>query len=164
MVNITNLKNVNEIYEERYIAIGKITFSIPKNTPLVRNIKDFLRIKARKKYKAWYSMLIVPRTYGSRNGVKIAENTVGKYLFGVPGTRGAIKLRYNYADPVQAGMDTFEVEIKIPADSPVEAFAILKKIVDLYPTASITNKDIRKMKKKYEWRNKLYAKNISHIR
>lgn len=148
MMSIAAFTKGFEGYKEKFITIGKMEFVIPEYTPIIRNVKDFLRAEA-KKEKAWYSKIIAPKNYGERNGMKIAENTVGRYLFGVPGTQGAVRIKFEELPQQEIGMSRFAVTISIPASAPIEAFAMLKKILDKHKKVVLTIEEIEKMKSEY---------------
>lgn len=134
--------------KEKYITVGAIIFKIPKGVKLVRNLKDFFRQEMKKRFLNWYNMEIIPTEFGKRNGKIIPVDTLGRKIFGVPGTKGSIKFRFRQAGDT-ATEDIFKVTVKLPEDMPFEAILALKTICGDYKSASMPADYIEKLKKRY---------------
>jgi hypothetical protein len=125
------------------IKIGNFEVSIDKNLKLARNVKDVLKEQFKKQFKSIYTKPYVTGylRYGSRNGIRIAENTIGRYVFGVPGTRGNIIIKHKHIEETE-NQSILKISIYLPVEAPIEAIVALKTIIDEFNkgTVNITTK------------------------
>lgn len=146
------------------IKIGTFEVAIDKNLKLARNIKDILREQFKKQFKSTYTRPYVAGHihYGSRNGVKIAENTIGRYVFGVPGTKGNIIIKHKHLRETEK-QSILQISIYLPTEAPIEAIVALKVIVDEFSKGkvSITTKYAEQKKEYYT--KKYYREEVVNV-